>query len=228
MLLEDTTFIGSYTAATFFPDGELNCKIRLLNYEQHKSFDIVQSWAKRYVKSKSCSPLTVAEPLHIILTGDAGCGESLLMKVIYQSLTKIFSYENVSLDKTKVLLIASTNVDAINIDVTTIHTALNIPVGHFGKNLPSLNDKIRSTLRNRLSDLKVIIINEISIVSNSILYYIHLRLNEILGTTDTEPFNGLTILSVGDFFQLPPVGREASLCRVQKHLVEFEFLMEAV
>ena len=101
---------------------------------------------------------------------------------------------------------APTGVAAINIDGTTVHTALNIPVGHFGKNLPSLSDKMRSTLRNRLADLKVIIIDEIPMVSNNLLYYIHLRLNEIFGTADIELFAGLTILAVVDFFQLPPVG----------------------
>ena len=101
---------------------------------------------------------------------------------------------------------APTGVAAINIDGTTIHTALNIPVGYFGKNLPSLSDKMRSTLRNRLADLKVIIIDEISMVSYNLLYYIHLRLNEIFGTTKIEPFAGLIILEVANFFQLPPVG----------------------
>ena len=148
----------------------------------------------------------MVEPLHIFLTCDVSCGKSLLMKVMYQSLTKIFSYGNVSLDKAKVLLMTPTGVAGINIDGTMIHTAQNIPVGHFGKNLPSLSDKMRSTLRNRPSDLKFIIIDEISMVSNNLLYYIHLRLNEIFGTTDTEPFAGLTILAVSDFLQLSPVG----------------------
>ena len=81
------------------------------------------------------------EPLHIFLTCDAGCGKSLLMKVMYQSLTKIFSYGNVPLDKAKVLLMTPTGVAGINTDGTMIHTAQNIPVCHFGKNLPSLSDK---------------------------------------------------------------------------------------
>ena len=114
------------------------------------------------------------EPLHIFLTGDAGCAKSFLMKVMSQSLTKILSYGNVSLDKPKVLLMGPTDVAAINIDGTTIHTALIIPVGHFGKNLPSLSYKKRSALRKRLVDLKFIIIDEISMVSSNPLYYIHL------------------------------------------------------
>ena len=71
---------------------------------------------------------------------------------------------------------APTGIAAIDIDGATIHTALNIPVGHFGKNLLSLSKKMRSTLRNRLADLKFIIIDEISMVSNNLLYYIHLQL----------------------------------------------------
>ena len=115
MLLEETPFIGNYSTPILIPDDELNCKIRSLNYEQRKLFDIVQGWAKHYVKSKSFS-------LHILLTSDAGCGKSFLMKVMYQSLTKIFSYRNMSLDKPKVLLMAPTGVAAINIDGTMIHT----------------------------------------------------------------------------------------------------------
>ena len=47
------------------------------------------------------------------------------------------------------------------------------------------------------------------IILNKLLYYIHLQLNEIFGTTDTKPVAGLTIVAVGDFgdfFQVPPVG----------------------
>ena len=43
-------------------------------------------------------------------------------------------------------------------------------------------------------------------VSNNLLYYIYLRLNEIFRAADTKPFAALTVLAVGDFFQLQPVG----------------------
>ena len=119
----------------------------------------VLTWAKKNIKNKSACNLSTLKPLHIFLTGNAGCGKSFLMKVIYQTLTKIFSYGSVSVDKPKVLLMAPTGVAAINIDGTTIHTALNIPVGQFGKNLPGLSDKMKCNLRNRLADLKVIIID---------------------------------------------------------------------
>ena len=73
-------------------------------------------------------------------------------------------------------------------------------VGHFGKNLSSLSDKMNSTVRNRLADLKTIIIDEISMVSNNLLFFNNLRLNEIFATTNIESFAGLTIVAVGDSF----------------------------
>ena len=72
---------------------------------------------------------------------------------------------------------APTGVAVIKVDGTTIHTALGIPVENFGTNLPPLHDKVKCGLRNHLSDLEVIITDKISMVSNELLFYIHLRLN---------------------------------------------------
>ena len=75
-----------------------------------------------------------------------------------------------SFDKQKVLLMAPTCVEAINIDGTTIHTGLGILVGNFGENLSRLSDKMRSVLRNKLSESRAVIIVEISMVSNLQLF----------------------------------------------------------
>ena len=83
MSSEDKPLLGSYTTAILIPDDKLNCKKRSLSYEQHKLSDIVQGWGKLYVKSKSFSPLTVVEPLHIFLSGNVSCGKSSLMEVMH-------------------------------------------------------------------------------------------------------------------------------------------------
>ena len=57
------------------------------------------------------------------------------------------------MDKPKVLLLAPTGVAAVNIDGTMIHFALHIPVGYFGRNFPGLSDKMKSSLRNKYSEL---------------------------------------------------------------------------
>ena len=104
------------------------------------------------------------------------------------------------------MLLAPNGAAAANIDGTTIHSALHIPVGNFKKHLPALNDKIRLPLKNKFSKVKPIIIDEISMVSNNLLsFQIHLRLLEIFVCPNNTPFAGLSISIVGDFLQLPPV-----------------------
>ena len=91
--------------------------------------------------------------------GGAGTGKSYLIKSIYHSLTKTLSYRAMSLEKSKVLLVAPTGVAAVNIDGTTIHIALGLSVGHFGKDIPRLNDRKIIALRKKLCELRVIIID---------------------------------------------------------------------
>ena len=64
---------------------------------------------------------------------------------------------------------------------------------------------MRSMLRNRLSEVKVLIIDEVSMVSNDLLLHIHLQLTEIFTSKGNFPFAQITVTAVGDFLQLPPV-----------------------
>ena len=135
VLLHDTSVnMPSNTAPVLIPDSEINSKVRSLDQKQRELFGMVQSWAKKSIKAKLIPDAQLLEPLHIFLAGSAGCGKWFQVKVPYQSLTKTLSYGNVSLDKSKVLLMTPTGVAAINIDGTTIHTALNIPTSRFEKN----------------------------------------------------------------------------------------------
>ena len=83
---------------------------------------------------------------------------------------------------------------------------------------------MKSSLRNRLSELKVIIIDDISMVSNNLLFYVHLRLNEIFGTANDKTCAGISIITVGDFFQLPPLGRRPVYANYKNNWQNFESL----
>ena len=86
-------------------------------------------------------------------------------------------------------MLAPTGVAAVNIDGVTVHSALSIsPDRNFGKCLPRLSDKMRGQLRNKYSELSVIIIDEISMVSNKLLLHIHQRLVDIFGCSPDKPF----------------------------------------
>lgn len=60
-----------------------------------------------------------------------------------------------------------------------------------------------NTMRARYHSLKVVIIDEISMVGRGMLNFINLRLQEIIGCT--TPFGNISILAVGDLYQLKPV-----------------------
>ena len=190
---------------TVIPDEELNLKIRILNQKQSDVFDIVHNWSTRSVKNLLSILQSAIDPLYNFLTGNAGCD---ITKILYQSLTKSLSDRISELGKPKVLLLVPTGVTAINIDGTTILSALHILVGNFKKHLRALNDKMRLSLKNYFSELKAIIIDEISMVSIDLLFHIHLRLLGIFDCPNDTPFAGLSINAVGDFLQLPPVRRK--------------------
>ena len=59
-------------------------------------------------------------------------------------------------------------------------------------------------MRAQLWHLKVIIIDEVSMVGATMLAKINQRLKEIFGSD--QVFGGISILFVGDFNQIPPVG----------------------
>ena len=78
------------------------------------------------------------------------------MKCLYEALNKVLSYKGDN-SKTKVLLLASTGVAAINISGTTIHTGLGIPCTNFHP----LVDRQRTSLRMKLENVSAIFIDEI-------------------------------------------------------------------
>ena len=120
---------------------------------------------------------------------------------------KTFRYGSRNPEKPTVLLLAPTGVAAINIDGTTINSALAIPKD-IGDRLNAMSDQKRTQMRLSLSELKLIIVDEISMVSNITMLHMHLRLNEIFATCNSELFAGQSVIAVGDLYQLPPIRRK--------------------
>jgi hypothetical protein len=102
------------------------------------------------------------------------------------------------------LLTAPTGVAAFNIGGVTLHSALLLGCNKFQGYKPLTADKL-NTLRSRLMSLQLLIIDEVSMVGSNMLLEIHKRLQEIKGASADQTFGGVSILAVGDLFQLPPV-----------------------
>ena len=69
-----------------------------------------------------------------------------------------------------------------------------------GDNITPMSDQKKTQIRMALSDLKLIIIDELSMVSNTLLLHIHQKLKEILSTSNNCLFAELSIITVGDLY----------------------------
>jgi len=76
-----------------------------------------------------------------------------------------------------------------------------------GNELSPLSPDARTQISSKLLGVKLIICDELSIVSNQQLVFINKRLQEFFSTK--ELFGGHSLISVGDLWQLPPIGNSA-------------------
>ena len=148
----------------------------------------------------------LVDPLHIFLTGNAGYG-----KIIFNENTVPVSLQNFFVQKLRfrkdnVLVLAQASVATINIKATTIHSSLNIPAGCFGKHLPLLSDKMISMLMNKLSEVKVIVIDETSMVSDDLLLHINLRVVKHFAYTSNSLLQELHSLLLVIFYSCRQLG----------------------
>ena len=120
----------------------------------------------------------------------------------YASLSKALLYKRGELGKPRILLLAPTGVAVININGTTIDWSLGINVGD---KLYPLSEPHRAALRNKLSEVRLIIIDERSTVSSVLFFQVNELLTKIFRYSGKEPFAGLPVIFCGDFYQLPPV-----------------------
>ena len=104
------------------------------------------------------------------------------------------------------LLTAPTGVAAFNISGMTLHSAFLLGTSKYTGSQPLNHDKL-NTLRTKLSKLALVIIDEVSMVGTNMLLEIHKQLQQIKGASPDVTFGGVSILAVGNLYQLPPVGQ---------------------
>ena len=166
------------------------------------------SWCRRLLKNMNSLKPVEVEPIYLFLTGGGGAGKSHLIKTIYYTAVKTFRHPPFNPELPIVLLMAPTGVAAINIDGTTINTGLAIPK-ETNDNLPAMSDQRKTQYRLSLKDLKLIIVDEISMVGNTTLLHIHQRLRNFWMLIFHTLFAGISIIAVGDLYQLPPIKKKA-------------------
>jgi ATP-dependent DNA helicase PIF1 len=129
------------------------------------------------------------------LTGSAGTGKSFTLQKVIESVQKKYSGRPGSVG-----IVAPTGAAAIQVTGTTIHH-------YFGLKLVTKEnaDKIYQWKRNAWIQLCVLIIDEISMVSDWMLNLLDRMGRQSRSSQSNLPFGGVQIILCGDFLQLPPI-----------------------
>ncbi len=133
---------------------------------------------------------------NVFLTGSAGTGKTYVINKYIEYLRE----RNI-----EPAIVAPTGIAASHIGGKTIHSFFGIGIREFIDDYYLNWMKKQSFLGKRLRGLKVLIIDEISMVSPGLFD----SMDKILRAfkDSDEPFGGVQVVLSGDFFQLPPVSK---------------------
>ena len=188
--------------------GDYNKKMQKLNNEQRNIVQYHRHWCKSVVLAlKGNKPAPKA--YRAFVSGPGGVGKSHVIELLKNDTIRLLRYlPSVQPQDILCLLTAPTGTAAFNISGMTIHSTFLIPVAM--RQYRNLGADTLNTLRNKLNNVKVVIIDEISMVGANLFYQIHRRLEEIKGCrsiAEYSTFGDVTMIAVGDLYQLPPVAK---------------------
>ena len=172
----------------------------MLNADQRRIYDKVNNHLLHQKLHEGGECHCDYKPLRMFISGVGGTGKSFLIEAIKLLVGNLWTSK-----KAVVAVAAPTGLAAFNVGGITIHRLFQLPIEHEGKtagywSLPKASQK---QMKTTLCDVKLIIVDEISMVSSLNLAYMHLRLEELFG--GDEWFGSRNVLFVGDLLQLQPV-----------------------
>ena len=133
---------------------------------------------------------------NIFLTGRAGSGKTLIIKLFYN---KYKTRKHIGVTST-------TGTSAILINGSTLHSYLGIGLGTGSVEILYMNIKNRSYILKRWIELEVLIIDEVSMLSPHLFDKLE-QLARVIRKND-RPFGGIQLVLTGDFLQLPCVNSD--------------------
>ncbi len=148
---------------------------------------------------------------NVFLTGSAGTGKTYVLNQYIEYLKE---------RKITVAITASTGIAATHMNGMTIHSWAGIGVKEHLTNANLVSMKSKKYLKDHLEKVKVLILDEISMLHKNQLNLVDTVLKYF--KNNDEPFGGVQVVLCGDFFQLPPIGNQGELSRDK-----FSFMSEA-
>ena len=151
----------------------------------------MQNVAYNIVKSHYENENSQKDPLFLMILGQAGTGKSYIINAIRSILGN------------QCAVTAPTGKASYNVKGCTLHSLLKLPIGN--KGLKRLTGQSLVKLQHNLKDTQYLLIDEFSMVGQSMLGWIDRRCRQASGYKD-DVLGGKSVILVGDPAQLPPVG----------------------
>lgn len=148
---------------------------------------------------------------NVFLTGSAGAGKTYVLNQYIQYLKE---------HRIAVAVTASTGIAATHMNGQTIHSWSGIGIKDEVTLRQLSNMKEKKYFRDKMDAVKVLVIDEISMLHRNQLDLVNRVLKFFKG--NELAFGGIQVVFSGDFFQLPPIGNEEETSR-QK----FAFMSDA-
>ena len=173
---------------------------RKLDKFQKEVLNLAVKYAKDIVKARRVGN-NAPKPIYVIGHGGVGAGKSTVINLVAKWTQAILSTEGDDPECPYIVKTAFTGTAASLIDGQTLHTAFSFC---YDNKHYSLSDKARDEKRILFRNLRIIIIDEVSMVKSDMLYQLDLKLQELKERVNI-PFGGVSILAFGDILQLRPV-----------------------
>ena len=186
-------------------DETLAENIRLLDPDQRLAFERVLKYGRDFVKATKRNNPHPTAPL-LLVHGGAGTGKSHLINVMSQAFEKILRKAGDDPNNPYILRTAWTGSAAKLINGQTVSSVFSFA---FGDKIKSLPDQTINALRNGLQNLRLLIIDEISMLKADMLYRIYFALFQQI-FDNGKPFGGIAVVLLGDIMQLPPIRANGS------------------
>ena len=175
-------------------------RVAMFNDDQRRVFENIKAHLHHQQCHEASECFCELKPLCMFLSGEGGTGKSFLIETIKALVNSIWS-----VDGLLCAVAAPTGLAAFNVGGITIHRLFQLPVEHAARAATywSLSKSSQKVMKTTLCNVKLFIIDEISMVSSLNLAYIHMRLEELFN--EGEWFGARNMLFVGDLLQLQPV-----------------------
>ena len=180
-------------------DADLKEKLQMLDIYQREVVNIGINYCKDVVKARKIYNKKPDAPL-VMIHGGAGAGKSTVINILAVMAQKILLQPGDNPDHPYVVKAAFTGTAASLIKGQTLSKMFSFA---FNCEATPVSDKTRDQRRCDMQNLKMVIIDEISMVKSEQLYLLDLRLQDFM--LKDEPFGGVSIFCFGDLMQLPPV-----------------------